>query len=104
MTLCAAIWAPTFLAELAELSGIVATLVRGYRCQALGDAEPPILVDGRCEARGQRRAVDIGSLGGHDHIFVPRIERAGPCGNHDLHAIDATPARRRGGVDSSPLD
>ena len=24
--------------------------------------------------------------------------------NHDLHAIDATPARRRGGVDSSPLD
>ena len=24
--------------------------------------------------------------------------------NHDLHAIDATPARWRGGVDSSPLD
>jgi len=27
-----------------------------------------------------------------------------PRPNHDLHAIDATPARRRGGVDSSPLD
>ncbi len=24
--------------------------------------------------------------------------------NHDLHAIDATPARRRGGADSSPLE
>ena len=37
-------------------------------------------------------------------VEIKRRDEFLPRPNYDLHAIDATPARRRAGVDSSPLD
>ena len=68
----------------------------------------------RDEGLAVRRALGAVPL----HVLGPRrlvpllvLTRRGLCGNQNLrrvrvvlHAIDATPARRRGGVNSSPLD
>ena len=83
VTLCAAIWAPTFLAELVELSGIVATLFAaiGVRHWATPNLQSSSTVDAKPVANAC--VIYIGSFGGHDHLFVPRIERAGLCGNRD---------------------
>ena len=85
------------LRDLANLGFLQLDLVRAY-C-ALGDASS---VD---DAERRLAAARAALVKRYDAVYESR----GLCGNQNLrrvvpHAIDATPARWRGGAGSSPLD